>query len=193
MHYRRFFMPSIRGAEEGSKKRYAGLIVDARGEPQMVFKGLETVRSDWTPLARNFQKELYRRIFLRQPYAQWLRDEIKALLAGERDQQLVYRKRLRQPLSAYQKNIPPHAQAAAKLEQWLQLQGLPSRFGHRGGRIEYRITSNGPEPVWPDGSSGAAVDYSHYLEKQLRPLAEAIFHFTGDDFANLAGLQLSLF
>ncbi|QQD20614.1 DNA polymerase II [Oceanospirillaceae bacterium ASx5O] len=192
-HYRRFFMPSIRGAEEGSKKRYAGLIVDARGEPQMVFKGLETVRSDWTPLARNFQKELYRRIFLNQPYAKWLRDEVKALLAGERDQQLVYRKRLRQPLSAYQKNIPPHAQAAAKLEQWLQLKGLPSRFGQRGGRIEYRMTLNGPEPLWPDGSVGAAVDYGHYLEKQLRPLAEAIFHFIGEDFADLAGLQLSLF
>ena len=28
-HYQRFLMPTIRGAEQGSKKRYAGLIVDA--------------------------------------------------------------------------------------------------------------------------------------------------------------------
>ena len=32
-HYRRFLMPTIRGAEQGSKKRYAGLTVDARRQP----------------------------------------------------------------------------------------------------------------------------------------------------------------
>ena len=192
-HYRRFFMPSIRGEETGSKKRYAGLIHNAGGDAEMVFKGLEAVRSDWTPLARRFQRELYRRIFMQEPYAGWLREQVQQLLNGELDQQLIYRKRLRRPLAAYQKNIPPHAQAAARLEQWLALKGLSSRFASRGGWIEYRMTVNGPEPVWPDGSPGSAADYNHYLEKQLRPPAESIFQFTGDDFAALAGLQLSLF
>ncbi|WP_430460130.1 DNA polymerase II [Thalassolituus sp. LLYu03] len=192
-HYRRFFMPSIRGEETGSKKRYAGLIRNAAGEPEMVFKGLEAVRSDWTPLARRFQRELYRRIFLGEPYADWLREQVQALLAGLLDEQLIYRKRLRRPLSAYQKNIPPHAQAAARLEQWLALKGLPSRFANRGGWISYRMTVAGPEPVWPDDSPGSAADYTHYLEKQLMPPAESVFQFTGDDFAALAGLQLSLF
>ena len=41
-------MPTIRGAEEGSKKRYAGLVVHADGREDMVYKGLETVRSDWS-------------------------------------------------------------------------------------------------------------------------------------------------
>ena len=50
------------GADTGSKKRYAGLIQE--GEHQrMVFKGLETVRTDWTPLAQQFQQELYLRNF----------------------------------------------------------------------------------------------------------------------------------
>ncbi|MGV2837139.1 DNA polymerase domain-containing protein, partial [Pseudomonas shirazensis] len=31
-HYQRFLMPTIRGAEEGSKKRYAGLVQGADGE-----------------------------------------------------------------------------------------------------------------------------------------------------------------
>ena len=189
-HYRRFFMPSIRGEETGSKKRYAGLITNSAGADEMVFKGLEAVRTDWTPLARRFQRELYRRIFMREPYADWLRDQVNKLLAGELDQELIYRKRLRRPLSEYQRNIPPHAQAAAKLERWLQMKGLPSRFTTRGGWIEYRITA---EPVWPDGSAGTPPDYSHYLEKQLRPPADSVFQFTGDDFKALAGLQLSLF
>ncbi len=192
-HYRRFFMPSIRGEETGSKKRYAGLVRNAGGGEDMVFKGLEAVRSDWTPLARRFQRELYRRIFMQEPYDLWLRQQVQALLAGQLDAELVYRKRLRRPLSAYQRNIPPHAQAAARLEQWLAVKGLPSRFADRGGWIRYRMTVAGPEPVWPDGSAGSAADYHHYLEKQIQPPAESIFQFTGDDFAALSGLQLSLF
>ena len=57
-HFCRFLMPTIRGADTGSKKRYAGLIQEG-DKQRMVFKGLETVRTDWTPLAQQFQQELY--------------------------------------------------------------------------------------------------------------------------------------
>src|SRR5690606_15815075 len=40
VHYRRFLMPTIRGADEGSKKRYAGLVQRADGREEMVYKGL---------------------------------------------------------------------------------------------------------------------------------------------------------
>lgn len=30
----------------------------------MIFKGLETVRTDWTPLAQEFQQTLYKMIFM---------------------------------------------------------------------------------------------------------------------------------
>lgn len=192
VHYRQFFMPYIRGSEVGSKKRYAGLVYE-NGKPKMIYKGLESVRSDWTTLARTFQQELYQRVFLQQPYKEWLYAEVQALLHGEKDQDLIYRKRLGQPLIAYIKNVPPHAQAARKLEQWLKSQRRPARFTYNGGRIEYVMTLNGPEPLWPDGSANSPLDYQHYLEKQLQPIAEAIFHFTGDDFAHIAGIQLSLF
>lgn len=192
VHYRQFFMPYIRGSEVGSKKRYAGLVYED-GQPRMIYKGLEAVRSDWTALARAFQQELYQRVFLKQPYKEWLYAEVQALLHGEKDQDLIYRKRLGQPLAAYIKNVPPHAQAARKLEQWLKAQGQPARFTYNGGRIEYVVTLNGPEPLWPDGSANSPLDYQHYLEKQMQPIGEAIFHFTGDDFAHIAGIQLSLF
>lgn len=39
-HYRRFLMPTIRGAEAGSKKRYAGLVREADGRERLAFKGL---------------------------------------------------------------------------------------------------------------------------------------------------------
>ncbi len=49
-HFLKFLMPTVRGSEKGSKKRYAGM-VSAGGSSQLVFKGLETVRSDSSPLA----------------------------------------------------------------------------------------------------------------------------------------------
>jgi DNA polymerase-2 len=76
-HFTRFLMPTIRGAEEGSKKRYAGLVVRGDGSEQMVYKGLETVRTDWSPLARRFQQELYQRIFHRQPHQDYMRDYVR--------------------------------------------------------------------------------------------------------------------
>ena len=105
-HFSRFLMPTIRGAEEGSKKRYAGLVLHADGREEMVYKGLETVRTDWSPLAQEFQKELYQRIFHRQPYQDYVRDYVRRTLAGELDQQLVYRKRLRRRLDDYERNVP---------------------------------------------------------------------------------------
>ena len=80
----------------------------------MVFKGLETVRTDWTPLAQQFQKTLYLRIFRNEPYQDYIRETIASLMAGELDDQLVYRKRLRRPLAEYQRNVPPHVRAARR-------------------------------------------------------------------------------
>ncbi|CAK8743986.1 hypothetical protein SODG_007122 [Sodalis praecaptivus] len=64
----------------------------------MVFKGLETVRSDWTPLAQQFQQQLYERIFRRQPYQTFVRDYVRQTLDGSFDDWLIYRKRLRRKL-----------------------------------------------------------------------------------------------
>ncbi|HUS97680.1 MAG TPA: DNA polymerase II, partial [Hyphomicrobiaceae bacterium] len=73
-HYTRFLMPTVRGMQTGSKKRYAGMITDPNGEPQLIVKGLEAARSDWTPLAREFQRELLRRVFLNLPVERYMRD-----------------------------------------------------------------------------------------------------------------------
>lgn len=81
-------MPTIRGADTGSKKRYAGLIQEG-DKQRMVFKGLETVRTDWTPLAQQFQQELYLRIFRNEPYQEYVRETIDKLMAGELDARLV--------------------------------------------------------------------------------------------------------
>ena len=206
-HYQRFFMPSIRGAETGSKKRYAGTVHSktVKGEKagaekvETVFKGLEAVRSDWTPFARQFQKQLFQRIFSEQPFQQWMKDEVVDLMQGRKDSQLIYRKRLRQPLSEYQRNIPPHAKAASVLELWRQQQGLPPLYQDRGGWIQYLMTTSGPQPIevyeslMLGSQRGLQIDYQHYFEKQIAPVCDGLLALYDTSFAEICGQQMNLF
>ena len=189
-HYLRFLMPTMRGSELGTKKRYAGLI-EVGGAREMVFKGLENVRTDWTQLAKDFQLALYRKIFDGEDYLDFVRATNDQVLGGKRDQELIYRKRLRRHLHEYQKNVPPHVQAARK---YVQLTGETLR---RGDWISYLITLNGPEPVgsyevhmeWLQ----SPIDYQHYVDKQLSPVADSILHFMDESLGQLVESQLSLF
>lgn len=182
-HYRRFLMPTVRGAEMGSKKRYAGLSKDT-----MVFRGLETIRSDWTPLAQIFQKELYTRIFYHQPYREYIREYVQNIRSGQYDDRLVYRKRLRRKLTDYQKNVPPHVRAARTADDYnLKLQ-RPLQY-QNGGWINYIITQAGPEPL---EIITAKPNYEHYISKQIKPIADAILPFLQDDFDTLLTGQITL-
>lgn len=186
--YRKFLMPTIRDSVEGSKKRYAGTVVrcdPVKGEQvELVFKGLESVRTDWTVLAKEFQRELYRRIFAGEPYKQYILDTVVALGDGDLDNKLIYRKRLRRHLHEYQRNIPPQVQAAKK---WQQAEKVDIK---RGDWIEYVFTHNGPEPIQVRSST---IDYNRYLERQLAPVADSILHFLGHSFAEITDNQLDLF
>jgi DNA polymerase-2 len=182
-HYKRFLMPTVRGSDKGSKKRYAGVVAGKEGD-RLVFKGLESVRTDWTRLAREFQEELYRRIFMREDYADYVKDVTAKVLAGEKDDLLVYRKRLRRKLEDYQRNVPPHVQAARLCAE----RSLP--VPSRGGWVEYVMTTNGAEPV---ARPLAPLDYQYYVDRQLAPVADGILGFVGSSFRELTDRQIGLF
>jgi len=188
-HFKRFLMPTIRGAEEGSKKRYAGLVTRADGSDGLVFKGLETVRTDWSPLAQQFQQELYRLIFNREPYQDYVRSYVQRTLAGELDELLIFRKRLRRRLDDYERNVPPHVRAARIADEY-NLQHGRQRQYQNGGWISYLITVAGPEPL---EVRRAPIDYDHYVSRQLQPIADAILPFVNDSFSALIDEQLGLF
>jgi DNA polymerase-2 len=191
-HFRRFLMPTVRGSEEGSKKRYAGLVRGADGSEEVIFKGLETVRTDWTPLAQTFQQELYGRVFRGEPYEDYVRDYVAATLRGELDEQLVYRKRLRRPLVEYERNVPPHVRAARAADAFHVRQGRPAPYRY-GGWIRYVMTTAGPEPLDTLDTRRTPIDYEHYLTKQLEPVADGILPFLDDSFARLTSPQGALF
>jgi DNA polymerase-2 len=182
-HYKRFLMPTVRGSDKGSKKRYAGVVAGKEGD-QLVFKGLESVRTDWTRLAREFQEELYRRIFVGEAYAEYVKGVTARVLAGKEDQQLIYRKRLRRKLGDYQRNVPPHVQAARLCAG----RGLP--VPARGSWVEYVMTTNGAEPA---AKPLAQLDYQYYVDRQLAPVADGILGFVGNSFSALTDKQIGLF
>ena len=188
-HFNQFFMPTVRGSDLGSKKRYAGLIEDEQGNRVIHYKGLETVRTDWTDLAKNFQQKLYQLVFDGEAYEDYILLTIDRLFKGEYDSQLKYRKRLRKPLADYIKNIPPHAQAAIKAELLFNQMNQPSRYRNRSW-IEYVITLSGAETLECQKSK---LDYEHYIERQLTPIADTILTAVKSSMEAVTGQQQNLF
>lgn len=187
-HFSRFFMPTIRGSETGSKKRYAGLI-ESGDDSYLVFKGLESVRSDWTEIAHEFQHELYKIIFNGGDPTSFVLNTVEKITTGALDKKLVYKKRLRRRLHEYQKNIPPQVRAAKLADEYNQRKGRPLQYQNKG-RVAYVITINGPEPLEYVNSP---IDYNHYIDKQIKPIADAILPFIGLNFDDINSLQMGLF
>lgn len=171
--FSKFLMPKLRGKEGGAKKRYAGLV-----DGKLMITGMEAVRGDWTPLAKEFQKELLMKVFKNENVKRFMIDFISKLKKGEFDDKLVYSKSIRKPLEEYTKTSPPHVKAARKVK------GFSARV------VKYVITSEGPEVV---GFVKGRLDYEHYLEKQVKPVAESILIFYNLKFDEFLSGQKDLF
>ncbi|RPI74119.1 MAG: DNA polymerase II [Ignavibacteriales bacterium] len=164
-YYRKFIITPMRGAEAGAKKRYAGLVTE-NGEEKLEFVGMEFVRSDWTKLAKEFQVELYKRILYNEEVQEWMNNFVEMVYKGELDEKLVYRKRLRKDVDEYVKNIPPQVKAARMLNE-------------AGSTVYYIITKRGPVPVELNPKD---IDYNHYIDKQLKPIADSILSLLDQSF-----------
>jgi DNA polymerase-2 len=103
--------------------------------------------------------------------ADYVRAFVAEVREGEHDAELVYRKTLRKPLASYTAATPPHVQAAR-------------RAGPTGRLVEYVMTVAGPEPA---SGREHAIDHQHYVDRQLRPIAEAVLGELGLDWDEVMG------
>jgi len=166
--YRKFLMPYVRSGGSGAKKRYVGLLLykeKGKVKEKMEFTGMEFVRRDWTELSKKFQLEFLDMIFNEKPVDDFVKNFIKDLKKGRYDELLVYHRALRKQASEYIKTTPPHVKAARILEQNNMLDS---------NIITYVMTAQGPEPVQLQKH---AIDYEHYIDKQIRPIADSILIF----------------
>ena len=164
--YLAFMIPKVRGSEAGAKKRYAGLI-EKSGVEKIEIIGLEAIRGDWTEAAQDFQRELLDKVFHKQEIAKFIKSYIKDLEAGNLDKKLIYKKSIRKNLDEYTKTTPPHVKAARKLAK------LDSNI------IQYYITTEGPEPIQNHQNK---IDYKHYIDKQIKPIANQVLALFSRDF-----------
>ncbi len=175
--YLKFFIPSVRHGSAGARKRYAGL-VRSKGpgeKEELVFVGMEVVRRDWTELSKIYQRGLFDRLFKgegKEAVAEYTRGFVHELTSGAHDALLVYRKALRKGIEDYTTTTPPHVKAARKMER------------PPGGLIEYVMTTAGPEPA---ASRASPIDHRHYIDKQIRPIAEQVFTHLGLAFDEVLG------
>lgn len=179
--YDTFFMPKLRSHDKGSKKRYAGLKRDEQGAEKWVFKGLEAVRTDWSPLAKAFQKQLYALVLKDLPYHDWIQAFVADVRAGKKDDLLVFDRPIKRQLSDYSAGLPPTAQALQQLQQ--------AQPGAVFRRVQYLMTVNGVEA---QSLSQSSIDYDFYVTKQLQPIADAILAFKHDSFDAIVNAQMGL-
>ncbi len=174
--FHRFLIPAVRGGGYGSKKHYCGgRYVD--GKLELTFKGMESARSDWTDCAKEFQHELIRRIFAGEPVEEHIIKTISDIKAGKADEKLIYRKRLRKKPEDYTQGIPQHVQAAKLL-------------GYAPSVVRYYITVDGPQPV---EKLRSPIDYRHYIDCQIQPVADSILCLVGKEFSKIISGQQELF
>jgi DNA polymerase-2 len=119
-------------------------------------------------------------LFADEPVDKYLADVVKRVRDGELDDQLVYRKNLRKGSEEYTATTPPHVAAARKSTQ------PPGRL------ISYVMTTDGPEPT---DNIRHPLDLEHYVDKQIKPVAEPVLATMGLDFDLLIGdgRQLQMF
>jgi len=173
--YLSLMFPNIRNNkgeenEKAAKKRYAGL-VEKHGKEELEIVGLEAIRGDWTEAAQEFQRELLMKTFHQEPVEKFIKEYVSKIKAGKLDEKLVYRKSIRKNLDEYTKTTPPHVKAARKLDKL------------EGNLIEYYITEDGPEPIQ---KLKHKLNYEHYIEKQIKPIANQILSLFDKDFDDSA-------
>jgi DNA polymerase-2 len=168
--YLKLFLPHARHSTRGASKRYAGLRHGADVD-RVEFVGMEVVRRDWTALAKDVQRELYRRLFTDESVDDYLADVVRRVRSGALDESLVYRKNLRKDAGEYTATTPPHVAAARKSQA-------------QGRLVSYVMTTSGPEPT---DNVTSPLDREHYVARQIRPVAEPVLATLGLEFERVVG------
>ncbi|MGX9461710.1 DNA polymerase II [Shewanella sp. A14] len=184
-HFEQFIMPTLRGSDEGSKKRYVGAVLNDTQQLKLTFKGMEQVRSDWSPIARRMQYHLYELFFKGEDVIDYLSNELAAIKSGARDNELIFKKRLRRNVEDYTAKSSPHVKAAKQLAQLLD----DVNVTRKGQQIKYVMTLTGAQAIEAKPQN---IDYEYYISKQIRPIADPILQLSGYSFDSMINNQMIL-
>ena len=192
-HYPAGLFVSVKSSEAGAKKKYA--LVNQKGQLKIV--GFETVRRNWSPIARDTQRHVLE-LLLSQRKTEPALAYLKGIIDDLKQNRLkldavIIHTALSKEISEYE-SAGPHVAAAQRLQE----RGTPVQPGElirfvivKGkGRISDKVRL--PEEITQND-----YDPDYYIQNQILPGVEKIFEIFGinvnDYFAEQAQSSLSKF
>lgn len=177
-----------------TKKRYAGLIVEKRGDKwvdKIEMKGIETVRRDWCDLVSETMEDVIETILKENDVPKAIatvREQVEKLRRGQIDlTKLAITKGLTKSIDRYDGTLP-HVELARRMRK-----RSPGNAPAPGDRIQFVIVSGNtlisqraedPEYI---KEHGLRIDSDYYIGSQLLPPVERIFAVVGVERTELLG------
>jgi len=172
-YYPRGIFVMKRREEGGAKKKYA--LLDEEGE--IIIKGFETVRRDWSYLAKEVQKKVLE-IILKEKKIEKAKKYVEKVIDDVRkhkidDEKMVIRTVLKKGLDSYQQ-IGPHVAVARRMKK----KGLNVGMGTM---IRFIISEDGKSISDKARIPEECEDYDagYYVNNQVIPAVERIFDVLG--------------
>jgi DNA polymerase, archaea type len=170
--YPRGIFVAAKGSDKGAKKKYA--LIDQEG--RMKITGFETVRRNWSLLAKEVQKKVLGLVLNDkiEESLNYVRETIKELNSGKVElDKLIIKTQITKELSAYS-SIGPHVAVALKMEdKGIKIvPGMVVQYIITKGTGLIREKAKLPEEV-------KEYDANYYLNNQLLPSVSSIFLVLG--------------
>ena len=175
-YYKRGIFVMKKGEELGAKKKYA--LINEKGEMKIV--GFETVRRDWSLLARETQLRVIE-IILKENNPKKAKKYVDDVINRVKSRKielpkLVIKTKLTKALGSYA-NVGPHVAVALRMKN----KGI---FVGPGSMIEYIISDKGGKNVRDkarliEECKNGEYDVEYYLDNQILPATEKIFEALG--------------
>ena len=169
-YYPRGIFVALKGSERGAKKKYA--LRDENGKIKIT--GFETVRRNWSAIAKEVQEKVLSLILTDQPEEalRYVRETAKELKEGKiPNTKLIIKTQITRELDSYT-SVGPHVAIAQRLRQ----QGeavLP------GTVVEYIIAKGAgiirERAQLPEDVKAGEYDAEYYLNHQILPAVSSIF------------------
>ena len=181
--FKRGLWVTTRSGITGAKKKYA--LIDKNKNVKI--RGFETVRRDWCNLARKAQDKIIRQILEdgnEKKALEYIKEIVKKIKQMKIDKEdLIIKTQLKKPLSEY-KSISPHVIAARKM----QAAKIPIS---QGNLVRYYIAKTEGKKAklvrdkvkLPEEKGEYDIEY--YLEHQILPAVENIFHVFGIEIKDI--------
>ncbi|PIN73865.1 hypothetical protein COV20_01995 [Candidatus Woesearchaeota archaeon CG10_big_fil_rev_8_21_14_0_10_45_16] len=181
-HFPRGIFVAIKGTEKGAKKKYALV----REDGSMKITGFETVRRNWSLLAKELQEEVLHLVLSDkvEKAVEYVKKTIEELQSGKIPlEKLIIKTQLTRELSKYA-SIGPHVSVARRMAE----KGEPV---HVGMVVEYVIVKGKglvrERAMMLEEVSEGQYDSEYYLNHQLLPAVSSIFTVLGYSEDSLLG------